>query len=72
LLKAKVSFFLLIFTILKAVGGFALYIGLLLVIDKQARELLGLVIEEIRGSFKTLIGKGGNNSGKKGLTASEN
>ncbi len=51
----------LIFTLLKAVAGFALYIGLLLIIDKQARELLELVKKEIQDSFKMLTGKANGN-----------
>jgi O-antigen/teichoic acid export membrane protein len=44
----------LLSTIAKAVGGFAFYIGLLLLIDHQARELLGLVWEEIKGTLRQL------------------
>jgi len=44
----------LLSTIAKAVAGFALYIGLLLLIDYQARELLGLVWEEIKGTLRQL------------------
>ena len=67
----------LIFTIFKAIAGFALYIGLLLVIDKQARDLLALVILEIKGSFRMLIGKdnGDNdnsNSGQNSNVTTEN
>ena len=43
----------LLSTIAKAVGGFAFYIALLLVIDAQARELLGLVWEEIKSTLRT-------------------
>ena len=44
----------LLSTIAKAIAGFALYIGLLLLIDHQARELLGLVWEEIKSTLKQL------------------
>jgi hypothetical protein len=47
----------LLSTIAKAIGGFGLYICLLLLIDHQARELLGLVWEEIRGTLKQLTTK---------------
>ena len=47
----------LLSTIAKAIGGFGLYIGLLLLIDHQARELLGLVWEEISGTLKQLTSK---------------
>jgi O-antigen/teichoic acid export membrane protein len=49
----------LLYTIAKAVGGFALYIGVLLLIDHQARELVGLVWEEIRGTLEQLTSKNG-------------
>ena len=47
----------LLSTIAKAIGGFALYIALLLAIDSQARELLGLIWEEIKGTLKQLTSK---------------
>ena len=56
----------IIFTLTKTVAGFALYIGLLLLIDHQARELLRLVIKEIKGSFKIMTGKGNDNGNGKG------
>lgn len=70
----------LIFTLIKTVVGFALYIGLLLLIDHQARELLSLVVKEVKGSFRMMMGKGngnGNsisnkNSSQNGSEASEN
>jgi hypothetical protein len=65
----------LIYTVLKAHAGFALYIGLLLVIDRQARELLRLVKIEIQDSFKVLTGKTNGkdrNSGQNGSTETEN
>ena len=50
----------LVFTVAKAVAGLALYIALLLIIDKQARELLNLIIQEINGILRQLTSK--NNS----------
>jgi O-antigen/teichoic acid export membrane protein len=50
-------------TIAKTVGGFALYIGLLLAIDHQARELVGLIWKEIVYSIKQLMHHS-NNSGE--------
>ncbi|MCW3994673.1 MAG: oligosaccharide flippase family protein [Candidatus Bathyarchaeota archaeon] len=47
----------LVFTITKAVMGLAIYIGLLLAIDKQARKLFNLIVEEINGTIKALTGK---------------
>ncbi|MGE5575337.1 MAG: hypothetical protein ACM3UL_04305 [Ignavibacteria bacterium] len=44
----------LLYTIAKAIGGFVLYIGLLLLIDHQARELIGLTWREIKGTLKQL------------------
>jgi hypothetical protein len=48
----------LLYTIAKAITGFALYIALLLLIDNQARQLIRLIWEEIRGSIKQLTSKG--------------
>jgi len=61
----------LLFTIAKAVAGFALYVGLLLTIDAQARELIRLIWEEIKGTLRQLTHKG-NNSGQNGFAISEN
>jgi hypothetical protein len=61
----------LILTIAKAVAGFALYVGLLLTIDAQARELIRLIWEEITGTLRQLTHKG-NNSGENGFAISEN
>jgi O-antigen/teichoic acid export membrane protein len=47
----------LLLTIAKAVAGLALYFAILLVIDKEARRLLNLIIVEIRGSIKQLRSK---------------
>jgi hypothetical protein len=44
----------LFLTIGKAVMGFAIYIGLLLAIDGQARELIRLIWIEIRGTLRQL------------------
>ena len=76
LVMGVVLFFLpttttLLTTLGKTIGGFAIYVALLLVIDKQARELVGLVWEEIKGSL-TLFIKGDNNSEKNGSVATEN
>ena len=59
----------LLYTIAKAVGGFALYIGVLLLIDYQARELVGLVWEEIRGTLEQLTSKNGFKDENADLTA---
>ena len=61
----------LLFTIAKALAGFAIYAGLLLIIDAQARELIRLIWEEITGTLRQLIHKG-DNSGQNGFEASEN
>jgi uncharacterized membrane protein len=50
----------LISTITKAIGGFALYIGLLLAIDKQARQLIKLIWQEITGSIAELTSRNNN------------
>jgi O-antigen/teichoic acid export membrane protein len=57
----------LIFTVAKAGAGFAIYVALLLAIDKQARELLNLIFEEIRGTLRTLTSKNNNFQGKSEL-----
>ncbi len=44
-------------TIAKALGGFALYVGVLLLIDAQARELVRLIWQEILYSLKQLTHK---------------
>ena len=56
----------LLSTIAKTVAGFALYIGLLLIIDAQARELVGLVWQEIKYTIKQMTHRG-NNSGDNGV-----
>ena len=61
----------LLSTIGKAIIGFLLYVALLLVIDKQARELIRLVWEEIKGTLKTLTSKD-SNSGKNEDLLTEN
>jgi len=50
----------LLSTIAKAAAGFGIYVALLLAIDKQARQLIGLVWEEIKGSLKLLTSKNNN------------
>jgi hypothetical protein len=50
----------LIFTIAKALAGFAIYAAILLAIDTQARELLRLIWEEIKGTIQQLTSKGNN------------
>ena len=44
----------LLSTIGKAIVGFAMYVGLLLVIDVQARKLVGLIWEEIKGTLRQI------------------
>jgi hypothetical protein len=58
-------------TIAKTVGGFALYIGLLLIIDEQARELVRLIWQEIVFTLKQWTHQE-NNSGQNGAMTSEN
>jgi hypothetical protein len=58
-------------TIAKTLGGFALYIGLLLIIDEQARELVKVIWQEIIFTLKQLTHRG-NNSGENGIVVSEN
>ncbi|MCL5949244.1 MAG: hypothetical protein M1490_02055, partial [Candidatus Bathyarchaeota archaeon] len=62
----------LLFTVAKAVAGLAIYIALLLAIDKQARELLKLIIEEIKGSLKLLTSKNNGFQGKNDVLTTEN
>lgn len=54
----------LLLTIAKAGAGLAIYIALLLAIDKQTRELLNLILEEIKGTQRMLTSKSGNFQGK--------
>jgi hypothetical protein len=61
----------LLSTIAKAIAGFALYIGLLLSIDAQARGLVRLIWQEITVTLKQLTHMA-NNSGETPSTASEN
>jgi len=51
-------------TIGKAIGGFLIYTILLLAIDKQARDLIRLIWEEIEGSLQELRSKNSNSLGK--------
>jgi hypothetical protein len=62
----------LLSTIAKAIGGFALYIALLLVIDAQARELLGLVWEEIKDTLRQLTSKNNGFKDENDALTSEN
>ena len=62
----------LLFTFAKAVAGLAIYIALLLAIDKQARELLNLILEEIRGTLRQLTSKNNGFQGKNDVLTSEN
>lgn len=76
LLMGAVLFFLpttttLLSTIAKAIGGFALYTGLLLAIDAQARGLVGLIWQEITVTLKQLTHRP-INSGENGSVPSEN
>ncbi len=47
-------------TIAKAIAGFAIYVGLLLAIDAEARKLVGLIREEIKVTIQQLTHKGNN------------
>ena len=62
----------LLFTVAKAVAGLAIYIALLLAIDNQARELLNLMLDEIKGTLKQLILRNKISEDKKGISVSEN
>jgi hypothetical protein len=52
----------LMFTLVKTAFGLGIYLGLLLVIDRQARKLLGLIIEEIKGAIQQFILKRNNSN----------
>jgi hypothetical protein len=58
-------------TIAKAIAGFAIYVGLLLSIDAQARSLVGLIWQEIIVTLKQLTHQDAN-SGENASTISEN
>ena len=60
------------FTLVKAVAGLGIYIALLLAIDKQARDLLNLIIEEIKGTFKQLTTRNHGFQAENGVSVSEN
>ena len=62
----------LLFTVAKAVVGLAIYIAVLLAIDKQARELLKLIILEINGVLKQLISKNDEFEDKNSILTTEN
>jgi hypothetical protein len=51
----------LLSTIAKAIAGFGIYVVLLLAIDKQARQLIRLIWEEVKGSIRQLSSKENNN-----------
>jgi O-antigen/teichoic acid export membrane protein len=56
----------LLSTIAKAIAGFAIYVVLLLIIDKEARQLIRLIWEEIKGSVRQLTAKGNNGNASSG------
>jgi hypothetical protein len=58
-------------TIAKTIVGFALYVGLLLAIDAQARDLVKLIGQEIAGTLRQLTHPTPN-SGENGSLTSEN
>jgi hypothetical protein len=67
----------LLSTIAKAIAGFVIYVAFLLAIDKQARELIRQVWNEVKGNISTLgqlgkRGKGNVSSGETGVGATEN
>jgi O-antigen/teichoic acid export membrane protein len=66
----------LLSTIAKAIAGFGIYVVLLLAIDKQARQLVVLIWEEIKGSVRQLTSKENNNrnifSGENSAKTTEN
>ena len=62
----------LLFTVAKAVAGLAIYLTLLLAIDNQARELLDLMIEEIKGTLRQITSKNNGFQGKNDVSSSEN
>jgi hypothetical protein len=62
----------LLSTIAKAIVGFLIYVGLLLVIDSQARHLIGLIWDEIKGSLQMLTSKNSSDSSEDDIVASEN
>jgi O-antigen/teichoic acid export membrane protein len=62
----------LLFTVAKATAGLAIYIALLLAIDKQARELFKLIIWEIKGTLNQLTSKNKGSQGKNSVLTSEN
>jgi O-antigen/teichoic acid export membrane protein len=76
-LMGSIMFFLipptttLLSTIAKSVVGFAIYVGLLLAIDAEARKLIVLIREEIKVTLRQLTRKG-NNSGQNTPVTSEN
>jgi len=61
----------LLSTIAKAIVGFAIYVGLLLAIDAEARKLIGLIREEIKVTLRQLTHRG-NDSNQNNFEISEN
>jgi O-antigen/teichoic acid export membrane protein len=55
----------LLYTVVKAIAGLAIYIVLLLAIDNQARRLLNIIFVEINGILRSLISKNNGNRDKK-------
>jgi hypothetical protein len=64
----------LLSTIAKAIGGFGIYVVLLLAIDKQARQLIRMIWEEIKVTVRQLTSKGNGEvfSGENGAKTTEN
>jgi hypothetical protein len=65
----------LLSTIAKAIAGFGIYVVLLLAIDKQARQLVRLIWEEIKGTVRQLTSKENNRnifSGENSTKTTEN
>jgi O-antigen/teichoic acid export membrane protein len=55
----------LMLTVAKTAIGIGIYLGLLLIIDKQARQLLKLIIAEIKGTIQQFILKRNNRNNHK-------
>ena len=58
----------LVSTIAKAIAGFGIYVVILLAIDEQARKLVRLIWEEIKGSIAQLTYKGNNGDSVNGTS----
>jgi hypothetical protein len=50
----------LLTTIGKAIAGFGIYVVILVAVDKQARQLIGLVWAEIKATMQQLTSRGNN------------